>query len=64
MKDSLKQIRNSASKKKVDKLFDRVEKEQSSLAVSDTQRSLMADDVTLLHKSTRLAVTPSSGVLY
>lgn len=47
MKNSLKQIRSSASKKKVEMLFNQVEKEQSDLVHGDigTQRSQYSDDV-------------------
>ncbi len=63
MKNFLKQIRSSASKKKVEKLFvEKVEKEQSDLVAADsgicTQRSQYSDDTMTSYgpKSTRLVL--------
>lgn len=65
MKNSLKQIRSSASKKKVEMLFNQVEKEQSDLVHGDigTQRSQYSDDMMTSKLTTRFVRVLSSTFL-
>lgn len=67
MKNSLKQIRSSASKKKVEMLFNQVEKEQSDLLHADgdigTQRSQYNDDMMTSKLTARFVRVLSSTFL-